>query len=182
LSTAVQTARAETFIVDLPELVGQYSMGAGEATAQFDLGTTLQSIQSVEMGWAGTIIPGVGHGDGIERPIDEYFDWPGTFGSLMNYPSSGFHWCETTTSDESFDLEQSFTPGPGGANWDFLLDGQADVLIRFEPGAVFGGVMVAPPTGELTDAYLVIEAVVPEPQTLGLLVVAALPFFRCRRA
>jgi hypothetical protein len=181
LSVMSAASSGDTFAVPLPELTGPYYPW-GSATASFDFGTSFQSIEEVRIHWAGTLTPGLGHGDGIEMPEDVWFSWPTEIGAVMNPPDPSLWHAYAGPYDGPFEIEQPFEPFPG-STWDFLLDGQGDVTVFLDPMIVIGGVMVTPPTGEITDAYLVVEGIVPEPAMSWLLPLLALGLpRRARRA
>ncbi len=146
---------AETFTVELPGLVGAYQGGGFNWPYQFDLGVSFTSIDEVRIGWTGTITPGTAHGDGVEIPWDEWFEWDGQFFALLDPPGSG-RWT-AAVGDSSFSTEQPFSSY--GATWDFLLDGAGEIDVNLESAILFGGVGVTPPSGELSTAYLVIEGI-----------------------
>jgi hypothetical protein len=174
--TTAAVSSGDTFTVPLPELVGTYG---GSRTASFDFGTSFQSIDEVRIHWAGTLTPGLGHGDGIEMPEDEWFPWPTQIGAMMDPPGSGFWYAYVGPFDGPFEVEQPFVSFLN-PTWDFLLDGQGEVTAHLAPAIIIGGVMVTPPSGEITDAYLVLEGI-PEPGTLSLLLLAGLAAMRHRR-
>ena len=147
---------AATFTVELPGLEGPYEGGGGSRTDYFDFGATFLSIDEVRIGWTGTITPGEGHGDGVELPADEWFEWPARYYAVMNPPGPGT-WT-AFAQGSSFSTEEPFS-AQGGATWDFLLDGAGEIDVNLEPEIVIGGVMVTPPSGQISNAYLVIEGV-----------------------
>jgi hypothetical protein len=152
---------SETFTVDLPSLEGVYASEEIRTTS-FDLGTQLLTIDEVRIGWAGAIAEGEGHGDGLEMPLDEWFEWPASFDAVMNPPGAGF-WVATVSEGTQdgitfipFEAEEPFS-AVGPATWDFLLDGEGEITLQLSPAFVLGGVMVTPPWGQLSDVYLVVE-------------------------
>jgi len=147
-------AMSETFTVDLPTLEGAYASNEIRTTS-FDLGTPLLTIEEVRIGWAGNIAEGDGHGDGVERPLDEWFEWPAAFVAKMDPPDVGY-WTADVGSATPFDTEEPFS-AVGPATWDFLLDGEGEISVHLSPAIVIGGVMVTPPSGDLSDVYLVVE-------------------------
>ena len=78
-----------TYTFGFPSLEGTYQGGGGSRTAYFDFGVSFLSIDEVRIGWTGTITPGEGHGDGVEIPADEWFEWPARFYAVMNPPGPG---------------------------------------------------------------------------------------------
>ena len=166
---------ATTFTAGLPSLEGPYEGGGGSRTANFDFGVSFISIDEVRIGWTGTIILGEGHGDGVEMPANEWFEWPGRFYAVMNPPGPGT-W-PASAQGSSFSTEEPFS-AQGGATWDFLLDGAGEIDVNLEPEIVIGGVMVTPPSGQISNAYLVIEGVseadIPTVSQWGLVAMALL--------
>ena len=177
LTTALTASpgAAATFTVELPGLEGTYQGGGGNRTDYFDLGVSFISIDEVRIGWTGTITPGEGHGDGVERPADEWFEWGAYFYAVMNPPGLGT-WI-ASAQGSSFSTEEPFS-ARGGATWGFLLDGAGEIDVNLEPEIVIGGVMVTPPSGEISNAYLVIEGVseadIPTVSQWGLVAMALL--------
>jgi len=163
--TGGSAAMSETFTVDLPTLEGVYANNEIRTTP-FDLGTPLLTIDEVRIGWAGAIAEGEGHGDGVEMPLDEWFEWPAAFSAVMNPPGAGFWVAAESAGTQDgitftpFETEEPFSP-VGPATWDFLLDGEGEILVQLSAEFVLGGVMVTPPWGELSDVYLVVEGTPP---------------------
>ena len=145
-----------TLTVESPGLEGTYQGSGGSRTDHFDFGVSFISIDEVRIGWTGTITPGEGHGDGVERPADEWFEWPAEFYAVMNPPGPGT-WI-ASAQGSSFSTEEPFS-AQGGATWGFLLDGAGEIDVILQPAIVIGGVMVTPPSGEISNAYLVIDGV-----------------------
>ncbi len=164
-----------TYTVGSPNLEGSYQDGGGSRTAYFDFGVSFISIDEVRIGWTGTITPGEGHGDGVEMPDDEWFEWPARFYAVMNPPGPGT-WT-AFAQGSSFSTEEPFS-AQGGATWDFLLDGAGEFDVNLEAAIVIGGVMVTPPSGQISNAYLVIEGVsegdIPTVSEWGLVAMALL--------
>ena len=145
-----------TLTVGSPGLEGAYQGSGGSRTDHFDFGVSFISIDEVRIGWTGTITPGEGHGDGVEMPADEWFEWPACFYAVMDPPGLGT-WT-AFAQGSSFSTEGPFS-AQGGATWGFLLDGAGEIDVILEPAIVIGGVMVTPPSGEISNAYLVIDGV-----------------------
>lgn len=143
-----------TLTVGSPGLEGAYQGSGGSRTDHFDFGVSFISIDEVRIGWTGTITPGEGHGDGVEMPADEWFEWPARFWAVMDPPGPGT-WI-ASAQGSSFSTEEPFS-AQGGATWGFLLDGAGEIDVILEPAIVIGGVMVTPPSGEISNAYLVID-------------------------
>ncbi len=165
VGSAGSPAVSATFTVDLPTLEGVYASNEIRTTS-FDLGTPLLGIDEVRIGWAGAIAEGEGHGDGVELPLDYWFEWPAAFEASMHPPDVGI-WVAAVSSGTQdgitftpFETEEPFS-AVGPATWDFLLDGEGEITMQLSPAFVFGGVMVTPPWGELSDVYLVVEGTPP---------------------
>ena len=140
----------------LPTLEGVYESGENR-TASFDLGTSLFTIDEVRIGWVGNIAEGIGHGDGVELPSDYWFEWSADFVAWMDPPGDEY-WAAHTGSATLFETEEPFEAF-GADTWDFLLDGEGEISVHLAEDIVVGGVMVTPPSGELTDVYLVVDGV-----------------------
>lgn len=169
-------AAADTFEVPLPGLIGNYSVGLGKETS-FDFGTGFQSISDVRIRWTGTVTPGVGQGDGVERPMFPTFPWPARLYARMD-TDPGF-WV-AYSGEEPFSTEQRLERH-SGATLDSLLDGRGEISMGLSTVIVIGGVMISPPSGSISEAYLVIEGVVPEPASLSLLAFGGMGIMRRRR-
>ena len=147
-------AVSATFTVDLPTLEGVYASDETRTTS-IDLGIPLLTIDEVRIGWVGNIAEGLGHGDGMEMPDDQWFEWPAEFVAIMGPPEVGY-WRATVGSATPIDTEEPFS-AVGPAMWDFLLDGQGEISVQLSSAIVIGGIMVTPPWGELSNVYLVVE-------------------------
>jgi len=122
---------------------------------------------------------GSAHGDGTWFPEDEWTDVRPVFGPRMD-PGDGWWGMGLTVSESPFLLEESFESG-SGATWDFLLDGTDDVTLDFYWGfGIDAWVIVTDPTADISEAYLVIDGVVPEPATIFLFAMGAIAI-RVRR-
>ncbi len=143
----------QTFTIPLPGLIGSL----GSRTTTFDFQMNFVSIQRLSIQCSGTTTPGWGCGDGVERPVFPYFDWPAQVTIYMD-PGPGSWIVSIGPYDGSFSVEQSFQ-SLGPATWEFLLDGQAEITAYISPLIVIGGVMLVEPTATITEAYLTVEDV-----------------------
>jgi len=163
-------ARADIITVPLTELAGPVGRHPNWDVIDVDLGVTFSEIQSVKIQVSGTITPGLGCGDGVERPVLPYFEIPGIIEIFMDHPAIGS--CITTIGpfDGGFSVEQ-FLECTYDANWDILLDGQEELIAHITSNLiVIGGTTLEYPTADISQATLIVEAVViPEPSTLLLL-------------
>ena len=159
LATAFTTSpgAAATFTVELPGLEGTYQDGGFGRSDSFDLGVSFISIDEVRIQWTGTITPGTAHGDGVEIPLDQWFEWDGAFFAVMDPPGPGW-WSAGAPGISSGSAEDDFS-SLFGATWDFLLDGAGVIDAHLESAILIGGVGVTPPSGEVFTANLVIEGV-----------------------
>jgi len=157
IELSATVSQAETIEVPLPAAVGAYRCGV-ENTIPFDVGQTLDSVLTVSVVWSGSIVGGLGHGDGVERDANEWFSWPGNFSATM-YPGTDWHAWSPLMEGE-FAVKSVFG-GFFAHSWDFLLDGEATVVISLNAAIVVGGIMVTPPQGTIHDAQLVIDYTTP---------------------
>src|SRR5262245_45527939 len=79
----LQAGQAETFVLELPQALGGYGPSRNLA---IDFGMCFTQIEEVRIQLGGTFTPGVGHGDGVERPVDPPFPWPGDFEAFIDTP------------------------------------------------------------------------------------------------
>ena len=153
---AVSFAEAEVVNVPLPGFVGTYS---GVKTASFDAGTSFEYIGGAKIKLTGQISPGLGCGDGVEKPVFPYFDWWGSASFIMD-PTPGeplSYWHVSIGDQGSFSVEKTFVwRTPGEPTWDFLLDGQGEITLYFSSQIVIGGIMIYPPSLTITSASLLI--------------------------
>ena len=149
---------ADVIEVPLPGLAGSYA-AAEDRTMGFDLGQELDSVDAVSISWQGSISPGLGHGDGVWIPEDEWFEWSAEFIASMDPdpPQNGFWYAPVGPVDGSFDEVTPFDSflSPG---WEFLLDGVGQIEVALAPAISIGGVMVTPPSGHISAATLLIDA------------------------
>lgn len=147
----VCTSSAETFTLELPELIGNLEPYPNGSVASFDFGTSFLQIDHVSIRMKGTNTP---------------FSFP----EINIYMDPGVGSCYTFLHPltSPFDVEESFLL-KYGASWDFLLDGEGTVnadLIWPVSG------YQAPETSstvEISEAYITIEGVTPEPSSLCLI-------------
>jgi len=162
-------ARADTYTLQVP-ITGY---GPSNPLA-LDFGQSFASIQSLEIAWSGYVQP-TWYSDpisGVSGP------WGGQFGAFVlkddgqvskkaYTPGYG----KTTYPDpEYFSTVSQFSAFFFDQSWAFLLDGLADMYVKFEPGvwAGGGGGGGALPTGVLdSPVTLTLQATpVPEPSSL----------------
>jgi hypothetical protein len=142
-------ASATIFTVELPGLVGELEEYPNGSTASFDFGTSFLSIDEVRIRMSGTIVPF------SNFPEIEVYMNPGIGSTyVFLHPLEG-----------PFDIEKAFKL-KYGATWDFLLDGigevNADLGWPVHPACGFNLTMEHPSV-EITEAYIIVEGVVPEP-------------------
>jgi len=116
----------------------------------------------------GTFTPGSAHGDGVNIPVDE---WLELLPEIELYMDPGVGSCFTFLNpwESPFNIEEPFAL-KHGATWDFLLDGTGQVNANLGWGGFIEGWVIATlPTVQVSEAYLTIEGVVPEPATVLLL-------------
>jgi hypothetical protein len=141
----------------LPGIAGSIPYPGGK-TESFDTGVNFKNINEVRLYCSGTITPGLGCGDGAERPVYPYFDWPSQIEFFMD-TDPGYWSIWIDPYDGPFSEEKPFE-GHFGATWDFLLDGQAEISVNLVPIIIIGGVMLEPPEGNITEASLTIEGTI----------------------
>lgn len=163
-------ASGGTFEAALPGLVGSYGTGR---TAAFNFGVSFVEIDDVGIRMAGTITPGIGHGDGVLRSADDWFSWPSQIGVVMDPPGSGLWYAYIGPYNGAFEIEKPFESFLN-PTWEFLLDGRGEVEAYLAPLIILGGVMVQPPRASISEASLIVHGEVPEPTSLVLLALGAL--------
>jgi hypothetical protein len=156
LFAAVASLTGETVTVALPELLGTYGLLSQKA-APFDLGTSFKSIDEVRIQCSGTLTPGLGHGDGVEVPADEWFEIPAQFGFGMD-PGPGWWSALVGPCDGPFAADEPFHKH-SSATWDFLLDGRGQVGAGLTPFLSFGTTIVIFPSGSIDQANLFVNGV-----------------------
>jgi hypothetical protein len=148
---------SEVIEIPLPELTGSYNIDTLSRTVAFDLGQCLAEIHQVWIRWAGTSTYGTGHGDGVERPVEPWFDWPGSLSATMDTDEPGYWHAISQPAEGAFEDTALFRP-ISDVTWEFLLDGAGEVEFYFELGTFLGGVMVVPPSLELDSVFPILDA------------------------
>lgn len=172
-------ALADIITAPLPELVGSVVQYSDMSGVDVDLGVTFSAIQSVRIQLSGTITPGLGCGDGVERPVLPYFDVPGVIEIFFDHPAAGSCITSAGPFDGSFSVDQVFDC-TYDASWDILLDGQQELFAHITSNLiVIGGQILDFPTADISQATLIVEGeVVPEPCSLVLLSLGGLMLHR----
>jgi hypothetical protein len=144
---AARSSAAESITVPLPQLIGPYTVGSREFS--FDLGTAFEAIDAVEVQLKGRGFPGLGVGDGVERPVEPPFAWPAHFSVVID-PDPGFGlWVASTgTLNGPFEFRQPFEPFLTRPSWDFLLSGHGSIIVGLVPLFIIGGLMVGSQVGD----------------------------------
>lgn len=157
----IDTSHADTLHVELPQLQGFFGVNR---SIEFDLGVIIESINNVKVKWNGTITPGLGHGDGVEKPEYEWFEWPTQIYAYLKSDENAY-WSAYTDTNRTFNdttrFERHFN-----ASWDFLLDGQGEIQVGLAPFIILGGTIVIPPSAYINNIELIVEAVVSETAVL----------------
>ena len=180
LLLAGPTANAEIFTVELPEFTGPLTEKWTTKTESFDFGVSFLQINQVRIQLIGTFTPGTAHGNGIWVPEDEWIDVPGIFEGLMN-SGTGWWGFGTTVYESPLIVDERFEHG-SGATWDFLLDGSGEATLMFwwgSPIPEWPYIIVTDPAADISEAYLVVDGIVPEPATLLILGAGCLIFRTC---
>jgi len=166
-------ASAEIFTVELPEFIGPLVENGTTKTATFDFGTSFLQIDNVSIQLEGTCTMGSAHGDGTWFPEDEWTDVPSVIEAYMDAPE-GFCGMSSRVDESPFVIDEPFDLFLD-ATWDFLLDGTDNVTLNFYWGfGIDAWIIVTTPTADITDAYLVVDGIVPEPATILLLGIGAI--------
>ncbi|MFH1220343.1 MAG: FlgD immunoglobulin-like domain containing protein [Candidatus Eisenbacteria bacterium] len=154
-ASLICAAFAEIIEIPLSSLLCYYTI-SDSRTAAFDIGSPISAVTNVWIRWSGTITPGLGHGDGIERPAGDWFPWPAEMIAIMDPGGPGFRYAYAMPTDGHFEETSQFIafPNPG---WDFLLDGAGEVRVNLDPAIIIGGDMVIPPVAVLEEAVLVLD-------------------------
>ncbi len=160
-------AQADIITLPLPELAGPVGRHPNWNIANIDLGVTFSEIHSVRIQCSGTISPGVGCGDGVERPVFPYYDIPGVIEMFMEHPAPGSCITRIGPYNGSFSVEEPFEC-TFFADWDILLDGHAELISHITSNLiVIGGVTLQRPAATISEATLIVDGiVVAEPLTL----------------
>jgi hypothetical protein len=149
-------AWGEVVAVALSELEVRQDIAA-PTSVPFDLGTSFREITDVRIEWSGWIEPGLGHGDGVGAPSDEWFDWPASLHAVL-HPEIGSWRAVIGPLAGSFHAQTPFE-AVGEPDWDFLMDGRGQVDVSLVPAVFLTGVMALEPTGSVTHASLIVEGV-----------------------
>jgi len=180
LSLMSPIAGAEIFTVELPEFLGPLVEQGTTKTSSFDFGTSFLEIYDVSIQLEGTCTIGSAHGDGIWIPEDEWTDVRPHFGFAMD-PGDGLCGVGDIVDESPFVIDKPFKL-VFDATWDFLLDGADDVTLDFYWGfGIDGWVIVTEPTANITEAYLTVDGIVPEPATIILLSIGVIGIRRIRQ-
>jgi hypothetical protein len=150
--------------VPLPGLVGEYLEPPATRLVGVDLGGPLSGVEEVSLVLSGSINTSWAIADGDTIP------WHAEFMVSFMESDPGF-WIAATSWELSGEFNEVLTfTGIFGANWDFLLDGQAEMTAEFAPYAFVDTIEeIGPsPTGSISSAHLVVsEPVSTESTTFG---------------
>lgn len=149
----VYLASATEITIPLPGLTGSVPKSTG-----FDFGVSFENINSVTIHCIGNITPGLGQGDGVERPVYPQFEWPAEM-VFYSDPGPGYYSTHFGPYDGLFDEAKPFKKMLG-ATWESLLDGQGEIETYLSPAIVIGGEVVIPPQGSVSGAYITIKGTV----------------------
>jgi hypothetical protein len=151
---------ATIFTVELPGLVGELEPYPNGSTDSFDFGTSFLSIDEVRIRMSGTIEPF------SELPAIHVYIFPGV----------GSCFTDLHPMESPFNIEQAFKL-KYGATYDFLLDGigevNADLVWAVQP--TWGvNLTMEHPSVEISEAYITVEGVVPEPSSILSLILGVI--------
>jgi len=156
-------ASATICTIELPDLVGEVGEYPTGPTAAFDFGTSFLSIDELRIEVRGTFTPGLAR----STMTGQLFEFSPEIWLLMD-SGVGYCYADLHPLESPFDLEEKFELDLD-ATWDFLLDGR-DEVIAFWTNAFSGDVVVlTKPTSEISEAYLTVEGVIPEPASILLM-------------
>jgi len=161
-------AGATLLKIELPELVGELKPYPDGSIAVFEFGTSFLHIDQVRIQMKGTFTPGVAR----SLKSGNLFEvLPG----IEVYMDPGLGSCSTDLNPQQdpFNIEKAFNLRYG-ATWDFLLDGTHEVNANLYTSPLIGAVIVTPPTVQISEVYMTIEGVVPEPTTFLFLFIGIL--------
>jgi len=152
-------AEEKLFTVQLSEFTGWLNTHQSCRTQVVDLDTNLDSVLSVKLHIGGVMFPGIGQGDGLISPGTETFPWMTQIEASMDNEGFGMwvHYGGPYTGEfnDSLPLESYF-----GADWDFFLDGEAEVSICLAPAIMIGAIQIQPSEAHIDSAFLVVDAIV----------------------
>jgi len=147
----------EIIEIPLPELTGSYTIDpASTRTVAFDLGQPVTEVHQVWIRWAGSMTYGIGQGDGVIRPVEPWFDWPGQVYAKMDTDEYGYWHTISRPAEGAFEDTVLFET-PFENTWDFLLDGTGELKVYLMAGIFIGGFMVDPPSVELDTVSLLLD-------------------------
>lgn len=151
--------QAEVVVWPLPELVGPVGRLPEPGVVSLDLGSAFSEIHSIQLRCWGSISPGLGCGDGIERPVWPYYHIPGIIEFTVEHPAMGGCMTEVGPYNDGFFVEQSFDCA-GEPDWSILMDGQAELIWHVKTNlVVVGGVTLLRPAASIYEASLIIDGV-----------------------
>ncbi|HPD46932.1 MAG TPA: hypothetical protein P5279_05170 [Anaerohalosphaeraceae bacterium] len=138
----------------VPELEGLVGGYESAEVVTVNLGVAFTEIHSVRIACWGSISPGLGCGDGVERPVFPYYQIPGLIEFVVERPAGGSNITTVGPYDGGFMVEQAFE----GGDWDVLLDGQVELKCYLTTNLVVpGGLTLVRPTGQIYEATLIVE-------------------------
>lgn len=166
LTLAGSLVNAAIFSVALPELVGE-NQAPFNTNFLFDFNTSFNQINDVKIQIIGTYTPGQAHGDGMWNPTDQLSEvYPEI--EISVFPDVGS--CNTFLHalESPYDINSTFEL-KYGATWEFLFDGIGQGNMSIGHGVLVGWIVDSEATIDISEAYLVIDGVVPEPATFLLI-------------
>lgn len=157
----VSTTLGEEFRVDIPTLERDYAYGQSCGPIPFNLGCCLASVTSVRVeitGWYS-----MGWWDGAD--IEDHYHGPRGSGAWfeLNHDANWdlrWSWYAGVDFDTNgmFNRTNTFQPWRAPGNWDFLLDGAADLYVRHSFVVSFPeGGMTIPPHLTLSSLTVVVQ-------------------------
>ena len=167
IAVSAGSAFAVAITVPLPGLEGQVAENPGLVSAIVNAGTSFISIQNVRIVCNGNMSAGIS--SIVVNYREMIMESEEFFGEAKLSMSTGFGTLYAYLQKDDFGEEMSFSYYTGRrGNWDFLLDGQAEITARMY-GSDAPGTILMRSRATITDAYLIIEGTpVPEPMTILL--------------
>jgi hypothetical protein len=165
IALAVPMVNADLFQIPLPELVGE-NQAPGNIDFSFDFGTSFTQINDLQIQIIGTYTPGQTHGDGQWVPADQIFELHPHIGIFV-IPDEGLYVARLYPDESPYDLSESFEL-KYDATWDSLFDGAGQGQVSLGR-AITGNIVDFEPTVDISEAYLIVDGVVPEPCSILLL-------------